>query len=153
MAARAKKYWLTTHWPHPKDGSIPWYLYLNPDHPKPDVQAGDGVLFYETKGGPPPALCDPRHPCPPGREGLVAIAEVGGPWRKRTPLTKQDTKTLEAVCVYHKYDGFLPRLVVCKVMGWSESYYLHGLGGGSGIMSVKVEQFNAASSKFFLAAK
>ena len=143
-----QNYWLTTHWPHPLDGSRPWYLYLRPGDRAAtrEVTSGDAVLFYETKGPAPKGLCDPR---PSGRGGVIAIAEVGGGWRKKKPWNQADQWTLEAVCVFHKDEGFIARKELCEIMGWKPTYKMFGIGRGSGILKISPEQFKAASWKFF----
>jgi hypothetical protein len=46
-------YWITTHWPHPKNDDHPWYIYLREkdrDTKKThSIKPGDEVLFYQTK--------------------------------------------------------------------------------------------------------
>jgi hypothetical protein len=57
--------------------------------------------------------------------------------------------TLEAVCVYHQFGGFIPREELCETMGWKPNYAMFGIGGGSGLVKLSAEQFKSASAKFF----
>ncbi len=143
---RPAKYWLTTQWAHPHDGSLPYYIYLQPQHETANrkVQAGDGVLFYELRG-PAPSWAYPNAPV--GRQAIVAVAEVGGEYGNRSRLPEDNPFKREAPCVRHSSAGIVPRKQVNEVLGFKPTYNLFGFGRGSGIRELTPEEFQKLAGK------
>jgi len=139
-ARRDAKYWLTTQWAHPLDGSLPYYVFLKPKYQclKRAVQDGDGVLFYELgRRAPSWAFANP----PKGRQAIVAVAVVGAPFRKRSGLPPENPFTLEAVCTQRSGRGTVPRAKVNAILSYKPNYTFFGYGGGSGLAEINLPEF------------
>jgi hypothetical protein len=136
-----RKYWVTTHWPPTIGEQLDYgvYLYDGTQGVGADIEPGDHVWIYQSKGGRLPLLERPdgskyKSKRQMGREGVIALVEVvselrdiggrpeeydyGRPiwwrWRADTRLINQS--------------GFIPRRKLNDLLGYSLNNPLRGFG-------------------------
>src|SRR5262245_33296100 len=142
------QYWLTTRYPSP-DGpeehpNISVYDGVH-DHVVDRIQPGDWVFVYETRTGPTTIGDDSQRyrGGREGREGIVALSRVTSPLEKKDDnwVTYADKPRKNwcwraATSSKEKFDGFVARRDVCRIMGWKLDFKLRGLGRGSGVIEI-----------------
>ncbi|MDR2446252.1 MAG: hypothetical protein LBD58_03010 [Treponema sp.] len=144
----AKKYWVTTQWPHDRDaGEEPHENICAADGKGgilSSIQEGDIVFIYETKRGKHPVESPPLQT---GCQSVVTIAEV-----KDTVESNDDppTEYTDGTSISWKYfveasaicsDGRVCRAELNGILGYSPDYNLHGFGTNhSGVMEIDITQ-------------
>ncbi len=159
-------YWITTHWPRMEDESI--------DNPHAGVLVQDGkqhlidqvapqdlVFIYESKSGPAVIreyvdATTRKIARRRGREGIVSLVEVTD--RAFQPKDSRPERYDDGTTLWWRYraptrsansSGFLSRLEVAALLGFSERYVFRGFGDEhSGLKQVTEETFDLIRSAY-----
>jgi len=143
MEKKHLNYWITSHWP----------LQINDTSGKQEgifasdasesvvrkMRVGDMVFIYESKNG--RVLKSKKKdgtieniPCHIGREGIVAVVEVECPYDSSNSVPSEYTDGTEILWKYYfqtkclDSNGFVPRMIINKFLGYSENYNFRGFG-------------------------
>lgn len=148
-----RKYWITTHWPPEVGNEVNYgiYLYDSTQAVGADIEPGDRVWVYESKGGrlivrEAPDGLKYKNKRQKGKEGVIALAEVtsrlhdiGGipekyddgserwwRWKANTNLINQS--------------GFVSRTALNRLLGYKRNYGLRAFGDkNSGLKHISEE--------------
>lgn len=153
------RYWITTHWPHlVTEPSEHRHVYLQQQHRAigERFDVGDRILIYESVSG--QAII--KHGADGSRErvrrrrgigGLVADTEVAERIAPRSPgegnVEYADGRTANWAWIIktqnENYAGFVPRVEVLRVLGYSLNWNMHGFGEeSSGVKELFEPQYN-----------
>jgi hypothetical protein len=156
------KYWLTTHWPPEinKHFNCSIYLYDGTQTVGTDIKPGDRVWVYQSKGG---RLVVRENPDgskyttkrQPGREGVIALAEVIDELRDIGSLPEQyDDGSIrcwkwKAEARLINQSGFIPRQELNVLLGNEPDYGLRGFGTQhSGLKQISEDEHNKLLDAF-----
>jgi hypothetical protein len=145
------KFWLTTHYPHPRPDTLPWHVYLQErfEHVGRRLTVGDKVLIFELKHHKPAK--NETLAFPMGREGIVAAATASGTIRAR-PAAESFYELTDGTTVNWKWEmptadvdhaGFVGRADVYRLLNFKAGYTMRGFGSeGSGIKRLTESQYS-----------
>lgn len=164
-------YWITTHWPRREDESIDEphegvWVQDGKQHLIDQVAPQDLVFIYESKSG-PAAIREyvdgttRRIACRPGREGIVALVEVTE--MAFQPEESRPEKYDDGTELWWRYyaptrsvnsAGFLPRIEVASLLGFSDRYVFRGFGDEhSGLKQIPEETFERIRDAFIASSR
>jgi hypothetical protein len=152
-------YWLTTHWPRPKDtpASEPHADVWVKDgqlHVIQQLRPGDLIFIYESESGSLPLKRNADGSTSVqqkgrGRAGVVALVRIGIPASQ--PPDSREEEYDNGEVMWWRYcartepvnsGGFIARTTLLPIIGYSPNWNLHGFGDNhSGIKRLTAEQF------------
>jgi len=157
-------YWINIHWPPfakdkptPSSSDPPYHyrVYL-PDGRQDagqELKADDYIFIYETKYGKPRR---DRSKYAPGRQGIIALVCARTPICEKTSEEREEY--LDGSTIWWKWQaktdkkklGFCPHDDVCKILGYSPNWTLHGFGDQrSGLKKLTNKKQIEAFLKYF----
>lgn len=166
-----RHYWLTTQWPQKNENGdnkphSGIYLADGRHEVGRKVNPGDGVVIYESRSGPSLLKKDSsgnvvkihRHP---GKEGIVSLANVTSKLNEKPEKDPEEYNNGRILWWKWHVDtnkpndaGYLPRLKVNEILGYSANYYFRGYGKNkSGLGEITKEQYENISKHFQIPEK
>ena len=159
-------YWITTHWPPrvDEDESITEtgvWLAQGRQQAANDMRLGDYVAIYETKSGPTEIRTRSngttfKVDCKPGRGEMICYGKVDS--CISAILDSRPTKYADRNEIWWRWyapvsilsrTGFVSRLELLQILGYSHNYNLHGFGDyHSGLKKITEAEFNALAKAF-----
>ena len=148
--------WLTTHYPHydPARYSFDiWSVFVRRGFEKQiqQLNRGDRVAIYIGKHGPRIKDAPVR---PPGPQAVACLCSVRSPAKPFQLVEHYANGTTgdyawRVECENHRH-GKLSRPQLCVIMGWKPTFYLRGLGRGSGMLELAPEKFARLKAAFIV---
>ena len=158
------RYWLTVQWPPYQDERYRFrlrvWLRSNKEWAGRDLRSGDPVLVYQTISG--RAIIHShedgrreRIRCVWGHSGIIAVAEAAGPIKRdpQWPVWEyEDGRNrcwgCQASLTLVSSDGFVPRVQVNRILGYSPRYTMRGFGAGTGLKEITKGQYQELVAAF-----